>query len=228
VTHFVRSPDGTEAAAKCRVAVDELIAELNYEPFAAFNTKRDMMLGITRLTFLDADRTAIAKLEWKSKGKSTFQESPFKKPDFRIAPSPPYCPPKKSAKKLARLVRDRAGQSNFSKRLRGIYDNTCCVTGCKVPDVLESAHIDPYSNHSSHNLKNGLLLRSDIHALFDKFLLGIEPLTHTIHVSKAVSSSPEYEGLQNVELRQPNGLSHEPDVEALQRHWEEFQKRCAK
>jgi hypothetical protein len=49
------------------------------------------------------------------------------------------------------------------------------VTGSQVVDLLEAAHIKPYRGEKDNNLTNGLLLRADIHTLYDLDLLGIDP-----------------------------------------------------
>ena len=53
---------------------------------------------------------------------------------------------------------------------RRTIDNRCAVTGEKTLPVLDAAHILPYSKGGSHDVRNGLLLRRDIHSLFDRRL----------------------------------------------------------
>lgn len=48
------------------------------------------------------------------------------------------------------------------------YDRRCAITGEKTLPALEAAHIRPYSEVPSHEVTNGILLRSDIHRLFDQ------------------------------------------------------------
>ena len=66
-----------------------------------------------------------------------------------------------------RQVLTRQGQPDFRKKLMKAYDESCCVTKCKVVELLEAAHIDPHSDGGDYSEDNGLLLRSDIHTLFD-------------------------------------------------------------
>jgi putative restriction endonuclease len=75
----------------------------------------------------------------------------------------------------ARQIRERRGQRAFRDALRRRYGGRCAVTGCTVLDLLEAAHIKPYRGDRDNNPQNGLLLRADIHTLFDLDLLGIEP-----------------------------------------------------
>lgn len=69
----------------------------------------------------------------------------------------------------------RRGQPAFRKSLLAAYDSTCAVTGSTVLSVLEAAHISPYKGAHTNAVTNGMLLRSDIHTLFDLFHLSIRP-----------------------------------------------------
>jgi putative restriction endonuclease len=60
------------------------------------------------------------------------------------------------------------------------------VTGCELEALLEAAHIAPYRNASHNDLSNGLLLRADIHTLFDLYLMRIDPITLTIIFDESV------------------------------------------
>ena len=74
-----------------------------------------------------------------------------------------------------RQIKERRGQQSFRDALRKRYGDRCLVTGCRLLDVLEAAHIRPYRGENDNYVGNGLLLRADIHTLFDLNLLGIEP-----------------------------------------------------
>lgn len=74
-----------------------------------------------------------------------------------------------------RLVQVRQGQADFRKKLFDKYGTICMLTGCKIPAVIEAAHIVPFSDSQDHNDNNGLLLRADLHILYDSHLLGITP-----------------------------------------------------
>jgi predicted restriction endonuclease len=73
-----------------------------------------------------------------------------------------------------REIKTRRGQPEFRKSLLDIFDGKCCVTGCNVESVLEAAHIIPHSEESNYSILNGLLLRADIHTLYDLNLIGID------------------------------------------------------
>ncbi len=74
-----------------------------------------------------------------------------------------------------RLAPYRLGQGSFKAVVLDAYHRRCAITGTHIPPVLQAAHIRPVSEGGEHRLDNGLLLRSDIHTLFDRGYLGIDP-----------------------------------------------------
>jgi len=74
-----------------------------------------------------------------------------------------------------RLVPQRLGQRSFQAVVLDAYRQRCAVTGDKIRPVLQAAHIRPLSNGGEHRLDNGLLLRSDVHTLFDQGYLAVDP-----------------------------------------------------
>ncbi len=84
-----------------------------------------------------------------------------------------------------RLVVPRVGQGAFNALTAEAYHHRCALTGDKVRPVLEAAHILPVSKGGEHRLDNGLLLRSDIHTLFDKGYIGLD-LKYRLRVSPAL------------------------------------------
>ena len=76
---------------------------------------------------------------------------------------------------IERQIRARRGQQQFREALRQRYSDHCVVSGCPIVAILEAAHISPYRGDDDNHPQNGLLLRADIHTLFDLNLLGIEP-----------------------------------------------------
>ena len=67
-----------------------------------------------------------------------------------------------------RLITPRLGQGTFRVAVTDAYGRACAVTGEHSLPVLEAAHIKPYAQEGPHDITNGLLLRSDLHRLFDK------------------------------------------------------------
>lgn len=119
---------------------------------------------------------------------------------------------------IERHIKKRRGQKTFRDQL--LKSNpVCAVTGCMLVDILEAAHIDAYRNDSHNHISNGLLLRSDIHTLYDLNHLAIDPDKKTLHFSKKALSEKysEYEGLKI-------GVKHELSKSALSKRWAFFIK----
>jgi hypothetical protein len=72
-----------------------------------------------------------------------------------------------------REIKTRRGQPAFRQALLTEFKSTCCITGCKIEAVLEAAHIIPHGDETNYSVYNGLLLRADVHTLFDLGLLRI-------------------------------------------------------
>ena len=73
------------------------------------------------------------------------------------------------------LTRARLGQGAFRVLVTDAYQRRCAVTGEKTLPVLEAAHIKPYACEGPHRVQNGLLLRSDLHKLFDLGYVTVTP-----------------------------------------------------
>lgn len=102
----------------------------------------------------------------------------------------------KRVEQVLRVIRE--GQAEFRKRLVAHYGAVCMVTGTEQANVIDAAHIVPYNGTSTNALSNGLLLRKDIHALFDAGLLTIGP-DLVVYVSAGVDD-PFYRSLDGKEL----------------------------
>lgn len=76
---------------------------------------------------------------------------------------------------IIRQIKIRRGQHAFRQALRKRYGDQCMITKCQLLDIIEAAHISPYRSDADNNPENGLLLRADLHTLFDLDLLGIHP-----------------------------------------------------
>ncbi|KAF1072793.1 MAG: hypothetical protein GAK45_00066 [Pseudomonas citronellolis] len=119
-------------------------------------------------------------------------------------------------KVLAEIVR-RQGQSGFRKALIKAYDSTCAITGCTLLPILEAAHVHPYRGKQTNVPSNGLLLRADIHTLFDLNLLAIDSATLTVLVAPELADT-EYAALQGKSIRQAQYKNDRISVEALDWH----------
>jgi hypothetical protein len=119
---------------------------------------------------------------------------------------------------LAQIVR-RRGQKEFRESLLAAYERRCAVTNCDVVDVLEACHIMPYQGPATNDVSNGLLLRADVHTLFDLGLIAVEPEELTVFLSPNLSNSA-YGEIRGEKLRMPKDHSKRPSREALRTHFE--------
>lgn len=88
------------------------------------------------------------------------------------------------------LRKVRLGQGAFRVLVTDAYSRRCSITGEKTLPVLEAAHIKPYSKSGPHFISNGLLLRSDLHKLFDSNYITITK-DFKIEVSKRIKEEFE-------------------------------------
>lgn len=118
-------------------------------------------------------------------------------------------------------VVQRYGQRSFRKRLLAAYGGRCAVTGCNTRWVLEASHIFPFAGAKTDHVQNGLLLRSDVHTLFDLDLIGIEPESFTIHIAAELKGT-DHEHLGGKLLSLPVKAQARPAATSLQQRWSRF------
>ncbi len=103
----------------------------------------------------------------------------------------------------------RVNQGQFRTGLLRAYGLSCAVTGPCPAEALEAAHVLPYATHESHNIDEGLLLRTDIHRLFDAGHIAINPDTLSVEVDPNLAQYQFYSSLDGQKITQT------PSVEAL-------------
>jgi putative restriction endonuclease len=120
------------------------------------------------------------------------------------------------------LTRGRLGQGAFRVLVTDAYERRCAVTGEKTLPVLEAAHIKPYALHGPHRVNNGLLLRSDLHKLFD---LGYVTVTPELRIEVSPRLKTEWQNGREYYahhgqqlLIQPADLASRPGQEFLTWH----------
>ena len=86
-------------------------------------------------------------------------------------------------RRIMAAIVQREGQPAFRQALLQAYEGTCAISGCTVEALLEAAHIVPYRGPHTDFVENGLLLRADLHKLFDLRLFRIDPDTRTVRLS---------------------------------------------
>ena len=115
----------------------------------------------------------------------------------------------------------RRGQKKFRNKLLHIYKNTCVITKCGVPAVLEASHITPYLGEKSNHPSNGLLLRADIHTLWDQGLIAINPADMKVNINQALYGSI-YEEFHLLSLDLDFLDENQPSIDALKMQWDYF------
>lgn len=116
-----------------------------------------------------------------------------------------------------RAVVRRRGPVKFRKKLIEAYDSRCAFTGCDCIDVLEAAHIVSYRGEATNHVSNGLLLRADVHTLFDLGLIAVDSASYEIILSSKLLSGG-YSELAGRQLRLPSTESAKPSKKALDLH----------
>ncbi|MBD2667486.1 HNH endonuclease [Richelia sinica FACHB-800] len=124
---------------------------------------------------------------------------------------------------ITSIVR-RQGQSKFRKTLIKTYNCQCAITGCNAEQVLEAAHIIPYLGSDTNHPTNGLLLRADIHTLFDLYLITINPDKMTVEISPNLKNTP-YSDLVGKPILLPQNQDYKLNKQALEQHYQLFCKK---
>lgn len=117
-------------------------------------------------------------------------------------------------RKLMALIVRREGQPAFRKQLLDAYDKKCAVSECQVEMLLEAAHIVPYKGAHTNHASNGILLRADLHKLFDLRMMFIDPDTGKVHLHPSLIGS-EYVAFQGKSIFTPIDPICAPSKEAL-------------
>ncbi len=120
-------------------------------------------------------------------------------------------------KRILASIKDRRGQPEFRRKLIAVYGGRCAMSGCDFSEALEACHIVPHSGPSSHRVVNGLLLRADLHTLFDRGWIGVDPDTSLIIVHPELVGTA-YGELAGRPLRLPAKESLRPSRDALLLH----------
>lgn len=111
----------------------------------------------------------------------------------------------------------RQGQGKFRLDLLDAYGSRCAVTDYDVSEGLEAAHIRPYRGAHTNETRNGILLRADIHNLFDYGIIGVDPENMKVVLNQRARGS-KYAPLHSQQLRLPDDARLNPDSELLLRH----------
>jgi hypothetical protein len=115
-------------------------------------------------------------------------------------------------------IRLRQGQPAFRQRLLTAYAGRCTISGTDISETLEAAHITSHARGGDMATSNGLLLRADLHTLFDLRLLAVDTETWSVLVHPRVAASEAAADLQGRPLHLPADPSDRPSHMALDEH----------
>lgn len=221
-----------ECASEYSLTVRGHEARLDYGGrFREANTspERDFDIGILLIRFADEVRDVVAELLWKGEGKKSFSNQCKIEASWAESRSIAPFRPSKADHRKRRLLNSvlRPGQLRFRRQLLSAYGALCCMTGCTIESTLEAAHIMPYLGTDYDHRENGLLMRADIHRLFDNLLIGVEPQTLRIVLAPLLKSESQYSVLAGHRLQLSSG-SIKPSPKALEDHWRRFKEESTK
>jgi hypothetical protein len=120
------------------------------------------------------------------------------------------------ARAVEAIIR-RRGRPEFREKLFEAYDGKCAITNCNAGDALEATYIIPYRGEYTHEATNGILLRADLHTLFDLGKIAIDTRMMTVVMTDDMLAS-SYRILFNRPLHFPDDESQRPSTEGLDLH----------
>jgi putative restriction endonuclease len=119
------------------------------------------------------------------------------------------------------LIRPRLGQGAFRVLVTDIYRRRCAVTQERTLPALEAAHIRPYGDGGEHEARNGLLLRRDIHSLFDAGYVTVTPdlrFEVSRRIREEFENGKHYYALHGRMIDAPTDVALRPNPLALTWH----------
>jgi hypothetical protein len=127
---------------------------------------------------------------------------------------------------IEKSANKRIGQGKFRDDLVRVYAGRCAITECPIDEVLSAAHIWDYSLSECQDVWNGILLRADIHLLFDRHLLRIFPGDPPlVMLDPDLQKSELYKNLNRHPMRLPKPFDPRTNAELLRR-WDAANKMC--
>jgi putative restriction endonuclease len=119
------------------------------------------------------------------------------------------------------IILPRLGQGGFRVIVADSYNRACAVSSSHILHILDAAHIRPYAQGGSHSPTNGLLLRQDIHTLFDRGYLTVTP-EYRLEVSKRIkeefNNGAEYYAMHGRQINLPAVDQLRPSPDLLRWH----------
>ena len=126
--------------------------------------------------------------------------------------------PTESRERVLRAIAARRGQPKFRRRLLKLYQGRCALTQWDAEKALEAAHIVPWSDDGEDSPRNGMLLRADIHTLFDLHYLSVDPAEWKVYVADLIAHT-RYGELQGQKVTLPLSKADWPASDHLHMHF---------
>lgn len=124
--------------------------------------------------------------------------------------------------KVLRAIAARRGQPAFRRRLLKLYQGRCALTRWDAEKALEAAHIVPWSDDGEDSPRNGMLLRADVHTLFDLHYVSVDPSQWRVYVADPIADT-RYGELQGQHVELPLSKVDWPATDYLQEHFKRTQ-----
>ncbi|RWK85303.1 MAG: HNH endonuclease [Mesorhizobium sp.] len=119
------------------------------------------------------------------------------------------------------VIRD--GQAEFRKKVLSVWGR-CAITRSRTAAVMEAAHLYRYLGPKTNDIRNGIALRTDLHVLFDKQLVGLKPMEKSLMVVVSTRlAGSEYASLNGRDIALPVDVSCRPDATVLRYRFAEFE-----
>lgn len=217
--HTLSPPDRVEPI--CKLDISPIAADLRFDAKVDRLPSNFSGLNLQTIRLLTFESTALLRQKWQSKNGANASRLPER---GTKEPSESSFDPDELEDARARIWQEivsRRGQQAFRDTLLKAYGKRCAISDCAVEDVLEAAHIHPYSGEASNHVSNGLLLRTDLHTLFDLGLIGIDAASFRILVKSRLLNS-EYGQFRGKPLRLPSDAKYQPSAKALDEHRQSF------
>ena len=113
-------------------------------------------------------------------------------------------------------VRVRVGQGAFRKKMLEQYGSVCAFSGAAPAEVLDAAHLYSFAKLGRHHQHGGMLLRKDLHRLFDLGLLAVDPATSRLSVHGGLRDYAVYDSLDGKLLAVSLAP---PAMQWIEKHW---------
>lgn len=227
--------NGTETLASLRSRLAEIRDRIGYK--AETSTANIGCILLVQVTFFPRDQWVAQPNDWHDRtvsskgydltvgeGRRIWNECLERAAHLRptsLAQLPLVAGPTGPRYGAPRLVEPRLGQGTFRVSVTDAYGRSCAVTGEHSLPALEAAHIRAYTASGPHEIRNGILLRADLHKLFDTGYITVTP-ERRLQVSPRLradfSNGRSYYPLHGVELSLPANQVDQPADEFLAWH----------